>query len=69
MTASALDFTTTASKGFKNHRSVILSQSIYQVEVSGEDGEYMTYDITASSYSEASAIAESLASQDMINIS
>lgn len=47
----------------------MFSQSIYQVEVNGEDGEIMSFEIMADSCAEATATAESLASDAMVNIS
>lgn len=47
----------------------MFSQNIYQVEVNGEDGEVLTYEIMADSCAEATATAESLANDSMINIS
>lgn len=47
----------------------MFSQSIYQVEVNGEDGEIMSFEIMADSCAEATATAESLAYDAMVNIS
>lgn len=61
--------TTTNGSRVKGRRSYLFSQSIYQVEVNGEDGEVLTYEIMADSCAEATATAESLASDSMVNIS
>lgn len=53
----------------KNRKSYMFSQSIYQAEVNGEDGEIMSFEIMADSCAEATATAESLASDAMVNIS
>lgn len=42
---------------------------LYQVTINGEDGEYLSYEIEADSYSEASAKAEMLAADAMVDIS
>lgn len=44
------------------------SQLIYNVTVTDEDNESRTYEIMADSCSQACAVAEDLASSDMINI-
>ncbi|MEJ8769748.1 hypothetical protein [Prevotella sp. HCN-7019] len=53
----------------RTRRSYLFSQNIYQVEVNGEEGECLTYEIMADSCAEATATAESLASDSMVNIS
>ncbi len=56
--------------GFKKSRksSKFFSQNIYQVEVTGEDGDYMTFEVLADTYAEATATAEQLAMEQMIDI-
>ena len=49
-------------------RKSFYSKNIYQVVVNGEDGEYAEYEIEAKSKVEASAIAERLAAESMVNI-
>lgn len=44
------------------------SQLIYNVTVTDEDNESVTYEIMADSCSQACAVAEDLASSDMVNI-
>ena len=54
----------------RSHRnSHLFSQNIYQVEVNGEDGEYLTYEIMADTAAEATATAEQLAMESMVDIS
>lgn len=57
--------------GFKksHRRNHIFSQNIYNVEVCGEDGEYLTYEIMADTAAEATATAEQLAYDSMVDIS
>ena len=46
-----------------------LASNLYQVIINGEDGEYLEYEIEADSYAEASAKAEMLAADAMVDIS
>ena len=46
-----------------------INHDIYQVVVNGEEGEYAEYEVEAYSYAEATAMAENLAADSMINIS
>ena len=55
--------------GKRSSRQVELSSNLYQVVINGEDGEYIEYEIEADSHSEASAKAEMLAADAMIDIS
>ena len=55
--------------GFNRKRRVSFPHDIYQVVVNGEDGEYAEYEVEADSYAEATAMAENLAADSMINIS
>jgi hypothetical protein len=55
------------NKGHK--KNYMLSQNIYQVEVNGEDGDYLSFDIMADSCAEATATAEQLAMESMVDIS
>ena len=52
----------------KRSRRAYFSKNLYQVVVDGEEGEWREYEIEADSVSEASAIAEQLAADEMINI-
>lgn len=52
----------------KRGRRVELSNNLYQVVINGEDGEYLEYEIEADSYAEASAKAEMLAADAMVDI-
>ena len=52
----------------KRGRRVELSSNLYQVVINGEDGEYLEYEIEADSYAEASAKAEMLAADAMVDI-
>ena len=64
--------TTFTSEWKFNKRSSKRSQSsanLYQVIINGEDGEYLEYEIEADSYGEASAKAELLAADNMVDIS
>ena len=71
MTSSVQQHIAIANNGTskRNRKSYMFSQNIYQVEVNGEDGEVLTYEIMADSCTEATATAESLANDSMINIS
>lgn len=53
----------------KGRKNSMFSQNIYQVEVNGEDGDYLTFDIMADSCAEATATAEQLAMESMVDIS
>ncbi len=53
----------------RGSRQVELSYNLYQVIVNGEDGDYLEYEIEADSHSEASAKAEMLAADAMVDIS
>ncbi len=55
--------------GKRSSRQVELSSNLYQVVINGEDGEYIEYEIEADSHSEASAKAEALAADSLIDIS
>lgn len=57
------------SMGFNRKRRAAFPHNIFQVVVNGEDGECAEYEVEADSYAEATAIAENLASDSMINIS
>lgn len=60
------------SMGFNRKRRVSFPHDIYQVVVNGEEGEegeYAEYEVEADSYAEATAMAENLAADSMINIS
>ena len=59
---------TSSNESKRTRRSFLFSQNIYQVEVNGEDGECLTYEIMADSCAEATATAENLASDSMVNI-
>ncbi|KXB86060.1 hypothetical protein HMPREF3034_00008 [Prevotella sp. DNF00663] len=63
-------FSDATIKGFqKGHRkSSMFSQNVYQVEVNGEDGDYLTFEIMADSCAEATATAEQLAMDSMVDI-
>lgn len=56
--------------GFKKHnrKNRLFNQNLYQVEVNGEDGEYMTFEVMADSCSEAAATAERMAMEEMVDI-
>ena len=54
--------------GKRSSRQVELSSNLYQVVINGEDGEYLEYEIEADSYAEASAKAEMLAADAMVDI-
>ena len=53
----------------RGSRQVESSYNLYQVVINGEDGEYLEYEIEADSHSEASAKAEMLAAEAMVDIS
>ena len=53
----------------KNEERRIMEQSLSSNYVKGEDGEYLEYEIEADSYAEASAKAEMLAADAMVDIS
>ncbi len=52
----------------KRGRRVEHSSNLYQVVINGEDGEYLEYEIEADSYAEASAKAEMLAADALVDI-
>ncbi len=54
--------------GFSRKRRVSFPHNIYQVIVEGEEGEYAEYEIEADSHSEAASLAESMATDSMIDI-
>lgn len=58
-----------ASNTHSRRRNRMFSQTIYEVTVNGEDGEYRTYEIMADDSASACSLAESLAYSDMIDIS
>lgn len=65
-------FTTHSSNdNFKrgHRKSYMFSQNIYQVEVYGEDNDYMSFEIMADTCAEATQTAEQLAMESMIDIS
>lgn len=68
MTTTSL--TTTTDFGFRKNRnrSKFFSRNIYQVEVYGEEGECLSYEIMADTAAEATATAEQLANDDMVDI-
>jgi|GEM_PF-4945306 len=39
----------------RNRKSRLFSQNLYQVDVEGEDGDHITFEVTANSYAEATA--------------
>ena len=53
----------------RSRRQVELASNLYQVIINGEDGEHLEYEIEADSYAEASAKAEMLAADAMVDIS
>ncbi len=57
------------SMGYNRKRRVSFPHNIYQVVINGEEGESAEYEIEADSYAEATARAEDLAADNMINIS
>ena len=57
------------SMGFNRKRRVSFPHFIYLVGVNGEECEYAEYEVEADSYAEATAMAENLAADSMINIS
>lgn len=58
-----------ASNTHSRRRNHMFSQTIYEVTVNGEDGEYRTYEIMADDSASACSLAENLAISDMIDIS
>lgn len=70
MTTSTFTQQNLTVNGFKkrSRKSRLFSQNLYQVEVNGEDGDYITFEVTADSYAEATAIAESMAMDVMVDI-
>lgn len=71
MTATTLTSNASTCQGFKKgrKRSSLFSQNIYQVEVNGEDGDYLQFEIMADTCAEATATAEQLAADSLVNIS
>ena len=57
------------SMGFNRKRRVSFPHNIYQVVVTGEAGDSAEYEVEAASSAEATAMAENLAADNMINIS
>lgn len=51
-----------------SRKSHLYNHNSYQVEVTGEDGEYLNFEIMADSFSEASAQAEWMAQEEMSDI-
>lgn len=51
-----------------SRKSRLFNQNIYQVEVTGEDGEFITFEVMADSVAEASAEAEHMAYAEMVDI-
>lgn len=70
MTTTAFTSELQQHNGFKKGRksSRFFSQNIYQVEVSGEDGDFLSFEIMADNYTEATAKAEQLAMEQMVDI-
>ncbi len=70
MTTSVLTSTfDNAYTNRKNRRQLAeLGQLIYHVTVTDEDNESVTYEIMADSCSQACAVAEDLAADEMVNI-
>lgn len=52
----------------RNRKSHIFSQNLYQVEVNGEDGDYITFEVWADTCAEATAAAERMAMDVMVDI-
>ena len=52
----------------RNRKSHLFSQNLYQVDVEGEDGDHITFEVTAHSYAEATATAERMAMDVMVDI-
>lgn len=70
MTTTSLTSTTSGyAQRKRNKKSYLFSQNIYEIEVTGEDGEVLNYEIMADSAAEATATAEQLAYDSMVDIS
>ena len=70
MTTTAITSSTSDYGVKRTHkRSRFFSQNIYNVEVNGEDGEYLKFEIMADTAAEATATAEQLAFDSMVDIS
>ena len=52
----------------RNRKSRLFSQNLYQVDVEGEDGDHITFEVTADSCAEATAAAERMAMDVMVDI-
>lgn len=59
---------TAAGTRRNNRMSRLFNQNIYQVEVYGEDGEYISFEVMADTVTEATAEAERMAWDEMTNI-
>lgn len=68
MTATTL-VSSTLNNGLNKVDNYKLAQNIYQVEVNGEDGDCITFEVMADSISQASETAEQLAMDEMVDIS
>ena len=70
MTTSTFTQQHLTANGFtkRNRKSHLFSQNLYQVEVNGEDGDYITFEVTADSCAEATAAAERMAMDVMFDI-
>lgn len=70
MTTSTFTQQSLTANGYKkrNRKSRLFSQNLYQVEVNGEDGDYITFEVTADSCAQATAIAERMAMDTMVDI-
>jgi len=70
MTTTTFQQQTLTANGYKkrSRKSRLFSQNLYQVEVNGEDGDYITFEVTADSYAEATSTAERMAMEVMVDI-
>lgn len=71
-TSTFTQFATTADENFGNDIQSgfeVFSEHIYEIEVTGEEGEFINYEIIADSITAAVAHAESLAMAEMVDIS
>lgn len=70
MTTSTFTQQNLTANGFakRSRKSHLFSNNLYQVEVNGEDGDYITFEVTADSCAEATAIAERMAMDVMVDI-
>lgn len=70
MTTTTFTQQSYTANGFKkrSRKSRLFSQNLYQVEVNGEDGEYITFEVTADTCAEATAAAERMAMDVMVDI-